>query len=292
MSFLSGFEHFARENEPLAAYTWLRLGGSAQYFAEPTTIEELTDLVKRSREEDLPVRLLGKGSNLLVNDQGVSGVVIQVAAPLFGKIEVRGNTIRAGGGALLGHVISTAVREGLGGLEQLAGIPGTIGGALHGNTGGSGGDVGQWTSEATVMTRSGELLTRTRDEMRFAYRQSSLNELVIVDVTFTLEPEDPVPLTRRLQKVWIVQRAGQPTLDDRAACMFKNTQGMTTADLIESAGLRGTRIGQAALSDRDSNFVIVSEDATVDDVLRLFDLVKTKVADFHEIELDLAIDVW
>lgn len=292
MSFLTGFEHFARENEPLAAYTWLRLGGSAQYFAEPTTIEELTALVKRSREEDLPVRLLGKGSNLLVNDQGVPGVVIQVAAPVFGNIEVSGNTIRAGGGALLGHVISTAVREGLGGLEQLAGIPGTIGGALHGNAGGSGGDVGQWTSEATVMTRSGELLTRTRDEMRFAYRQSSLNELVIVDVTFTLEPEDPAPLTRRLQKVWIVQRAGQPTLDERAACMFKNTQGMTTADLIESAGLRGTRVGQAALSDRDSNFVIVSEDATVDDVMRLFDLVKSKVADFHEIELDLAIDVW
>ena len=292
MSFLTGFEHFVREKEPLAGYTWLRLGGPAQYFAEPTTIDELTSLVKRCREEDLPVRILGNGSNLLIHDQGVPGVVIQVAAPVFGTIEVRGNTIRAGGGARLGHVISTAVREGLGGLEQLAGIPGTIGGALHGNAGGSGGDVGQWTSEATVMTRSGELLTRTRDEMRFAYRQSSLNELVIIDVTFSLEPEDPKPLTRRLQKVWIVQRAAQQTLDERAACMFKNTQGMTTADLTESAGLRGTRVGQVALSDRDANFVIVSGDATVDDVMRLFDLVKSKVADFHEIELELAIDVW
>src|SRR5262245_24808099 len=163
----SGFEHITRENEPLAPCTWLRLGGAAQYFAEPTTVEELTALVRRCHEAELPVRVLGGGSNLLVRDEGVRGLVLSLGAAVFGRIQVAGRKLTAGGGAKLGHVISTAVREGLAGLEMLVGIPGTVGGALHTNSGTHSGDIGQSTASATVMTRQGQIVTRQKSEWRF-----------------------------------------------------------------------------------------------------------------------------
>src|SRR3954469_10082967 len=125
MSIPSGFEHIVRENEPLAPHTWFRLGGPAQYFAEPTSVDELTALVRRCHEAGLPVRMLGGGSNLLVRDEGVTGLVVALGAAALGRIDVAGRKVAAGGGAKLGHVISTAVREGLAGLEMLVGIPGT-----------------------------------------------------------------------------------------------------------------------------------------------------------------------
>src|SRR5258707_477791 len=139
----SGFEHIVRENEPLAPYTWFRLGGAAQYFAEPTSIDELAALVRRCHEAGVPGRGVGGGSNLLVRDEGVPGMVVALGAAAFGRIEVTGRKVVAGGGAKLGHVISTAVREGLAGLEMLVGIPGTVGGALHSNAGTHSGDIGQ-----------------------------------------------------------------------------------------------------------------------------------------------------
>ena len=127
MGLFSGFEHIIREREPLAPYTWFRLGGVAENLAEPTSAEELEELVKRCGEQDVPVRMLGGGSNLLVRDQGVPGLVIHLGAAAFSEITVADNVITAGAGAKLGHVID-AVREGLAGLEPLVGIPGTIGG--------------------------------------------------------------------------------------------------------------------------------------------------------------------
>ncbi len=123
MGLLSGFEHIVCEREPLAPYTWFRLGGVAEYFAEPTSLEELEALVRHCREQELPIRLLGGGSNLLIREQGVPGLVIRLSAAAFSEITVDDNVIVAGAGAKLGHVISTAVREGLAGLEHLVGIP-------------------------------------------------------------------------------------------------------------------------------------------------------------------------
>ena len=128
---------------------------------------------------------------MLVREEGVKGLVIHLAAAPFCDLKIEGNMVRAGGGAKLAHLISMCAREGLGGLESLAGIPGTVGGALHGNAGTQSGDIGQWTSSATVMLRDGEMLTRERDDLRFAYRESSLDELVILSATFTLDRDDP-----------------------------------------------------------------------------------------------------
>src|SRR5205823_7992444 len=141
----------------------------------------LLALVRRCRDEGVPIRLLGGGSNVLVRDEGVLGLTIRLVAPVFQEIRPSSGGVHAGGGAKLGHVISSAVREGLSGLETLVGIPGTVGGALHSNAGTLGGEIGQCAASATVMTRQGEAVTRTRRELRFGYRESSLDELAILD---------------------------------------------------------------------------------------------------------------
>lgn len=292
MSLLDGLEHIVRNSEPLAPYTWFRLGGPAEYFAEPTSIDELLELVKRFREHDKPIRLLGGGSNLLVREEGIPGLVVNLSAPAFGQVTVNGQSIKAGGGAKLAHLVSTAVREGLAGLEQLVGIPGTVGGALHGNAGGHGGDIGQWTRGATVMTRGGEILTRTADDLHFAHRHSSLNELAILDVEFQLEQDNPQQLNQRLQKLWIVKNSTQPPSNENCGFIFKDPGGMSASDVIDQAGAKGTRVGEAEVSDRNANFIVAGSGVTTSDVTRLIDLVKTQVADRLGIELETQIDIW
>jgi len=292
MAFQSGFEHIVREGELLAPYTWLRLGGEAQYFAEPTNVDELTELVRRCRQDDMPVRLLGGGSNLLVRDEGVAGLVIHLSIAEFGEVSATDGVVTAGGGAKLSHVISTAVREGLGGLEQLIGLPGTVGGALHGNASSHGRDIGQCTQGATVLTHSGEIASRSRDELVFAYRESSLDELVILTAEFQLEPEDPEELTKRMQKLWIVNKAAQPLRDQNTAMVFKDPGGISAASLIEQGGLKGASVGAAELSERNANYIVTHSDATSSDVLKLIDHLRDGVLERTGVELETAIDIW
>ena len=292
MTIPSGFEHITREKEPLAPYTWLRLGGPAQYFAEPTSVDELTRLVKRCHKDGIPVRVLGGGSNVLVRDEGVSGMVIHLAAAAFGKISVAGKRLTAGGGAKLAHVISTAVREGLGGLEHLAGIPGTIGGALHTNAGTHGGDIGQATTSATMLTRSGEVVTRSRPDLRFGYRDSSLDELVLLEATFELEPRDSAALTKLMQQTWILKRASQPAGDVGAGCIFKNPGGTTAASLIEQSLPDGARSGDAEIYLGSANFMVVGPRGKANDVITLIDQVRSMVAEKTGVELEPAIEIW
>ncbi len=285
-------EHFIQTSEPLAPHTWFKLGGSAEYLATPNDVDELTELVSRCRDAQVAVRLFGAGSNLLVRDAGVEGVVIRLSSPQFATIEARDQTVTAGGGAKLGHVISVSVREGLAGLESLVGIPGTVGGALHGNAGSRGGDIGQWTATATVMTRAGEIVTRGRDEMTFGYRTSSLDELVILEAEFQLDPDDPTQLTKRMQKHWIIKKANQPLAHQSAGCVFKNPRGMNAGMLIDQAGFKGTEVGGARVSERHANFIITEPEATSDDVIRLIQQIRTGVADRLGVELELEIEIW
>ncbi len=292
MSFVNGFETILRRDEELAPYTWFHLGGRAEYFAEPENVEQLASLVRRARDEKIPVHLLGGGSNILIRAEVVPGVVVHLASPAFTQITVKENRVVAGAGARLGHVISTSVREGLAGLETLVGIPGTIGGALRGNAGGRSGDIGQWTSRATLMTRDGELHERAGYDLVFAYRQSNLDELVILSGEFKLEPDDPTALTKRMQKHWIVKKANQPLSHQSAGCIFKNPRGMSAGMLIDQAGLKGARVGGAEVSDRHANFITADPETTSQDVLKLIDLVKERVADRVGVELETEIEIW
>ena len=292
MDLLDGFEHIARDTEPLAPFTSLRVGGAAQYFAEPTTIDELSALVKRCREAEVTTRLLGSGTNLLVRDEGTPGMVIHLSAPCFSEISVSGSIVRAGGGTKLAHVISSSVREGLSGLHELAGIPGTVGGALHGNAGSHATDIGQWTKRATVLTRSGEILERSGDDLRFAYRSSSLDELAILDATFELEEDDPISLTKRLQKLWIVHKSVQPKGNHNCGYIFKDPGGLLATELIDQSDLSGAQVGAAKLSEEHSNFIVCANEATASDVLRLIDLIREGVEKRTGTELEIGIEVW
>lgn len=292
MALFSGFEGVMRQGEPLAMHTWFQLGGPAEYFAEPETVEQLVGLVRRCHEEDVGVRVLGQGSNLLVRDEGVPGLVLHLSAPPFCGIRVEGRSIVAGGGALLGRAVTTAVHRGLAGLEMLIGIPGTIGGAVHGNAGTHSGNIGQWTLEVTVITASGEVCQRAGDELVFGYRQSSLDDLVILEASCELEEDNPRELAQRMQKQWIIKKAAQPMGHQSAGCVFKNPRGMNAGELIDDTGLKGTRIGGAVVSDRHANFIVAEPECTAQDVLRLIELIRGQVRDRMGVELELELEVW
>jgi UDP-N-acetylmuramate dehydrogenase len=281
-----------KENEPLAERTWFKLGGPAQFFAEASSIDELQAVVQRSRDEGLQVRLLGGGSNVLVRDEGVSGMVISLTGPEFGSIKIDGNQVTVGGGAQLANVITATVGAGLAGLEPLVGIPGTIGGALHGNAGTQAGDIGQWTTSATVMTRGGEIIARERNDLVFAYRQSSLDELVIVDAKFALEDENPDEITKRMQKQWIFKKANLPMAHENTGCIFRNPRGMSAGMLIDQASLKGEAVGGVEVSQRHANFFIAQPKATARDVLKLIDVVRSRVAERMGVELETEIEIW
>lgn len=292
MNWLTGFEKIVRSDEPLAMHTWFQLGGPAEFFAEPRSVEELAALVQRCQEQQVPLRVLGRGSNILVRDEGVRGVVVQLTAGVFRQIQVQGEEITAGGGARLGRVVTTAVHEGLAGLEPLVAIPGSVGGALHTNAGAVGADIGQWTAAATVMTETGEIVHRSGDELAFGYRQSSLDEPIILEARFHLEPDDHRELAQRLQKLWILKKAKQPMGHQSAGYIFKDPPGFSAGELIEQAGLKGTRIGGAVVCDRNPNFVIAEPECTAQDVLRLIDLLREQVRNRLGIDLELGLEIW
>jgi UDP-N-acetylmuramate dehydrogenase len=291
MTALSGID-CVRESVPLADRTWFKLGGPAQFFAEPRSVDELLAVVRRCRDEGLQLRLLGGGSNVLVRDEGVAGTVVALTHPSFSEIHVNGRRATVGGGAKLANAVSVTVGAGLSGLEPLVGIPGTVGGALHGNAGSHGGDIGQWACRATVVTRGGEIFQRERGDLVFAYRQSSLDELVILEAEFELEKDDPTELTKRMQKQWIVKKANLPMAHENTGCIFKNPRGMSAGMLVDQCGLKGERIGSVEVSQRHANFFIAQPGATAREVLQLIDLVRNRVAERMGVELETQIEIW
>ncbi len=292
MTRLTELQNLVRRNEPLAPLTWLKIGGPAQMYAEPTSVDELRQLVQAAAADEVPVRLLGGGSNLLVRDEGVSGLVIRLAGDVFHQVDIAGETVTAGGAALLSHVISQSVGAGLAGLESLVGIPGTIGGAVRGNAGGRHGEIGEWVESVEVMTQTGEIFRRSGDELTFEYRFCSINELVILSVELGLKSGDVDELTRRMRQLWITKKASQPFSFQSAGCIFKNPRGLSAGSLIEQSGLKGTRIGGAEVSDRHANFIITHEGATSADVLNLIELIQTGVQAKHGIDLEVEIKIW
>lgn len=291
MSLISGFEHFVRENEPLSPMTSLRLGGVAEFFAEPTSVEELAAIVKRFSEEGASIRMIGAGSNVLVPND-VAGLVINLSAPAFCQIEIDGTKMRVGGGTRLSHMVSNAVREGLNGPQHLVGLPGTIGGALHSNINFPNVDVGNWVKSVDVMKRSGEQLSYRGDEVAFSSHESSFSELVILAVEAEFEKEDPAVLTKQLQKLWLVSKAKRPPADVNAAYIFKSPSGESAGELIESAGLKGTSVGGVSLFDSDPNYFVATADATAADVEKLIQLVADQVKEKLDVQLESAIQVW
>ena len=259
---------------------------------EPRDSDELARLVRCCSENEIPLKVLGDGSNLLVRDEGVRGVVVRLTQPPFCCVDVEDDVVRAGSGALLSHLIAETVKCGRAGLDTLVGIPGTVGGALYGNAGGRNGEIGQFVQSVTALTAKGERVIRAEDELTFAYRSSSINDPVILEGTFQLERDDPEKITRRMKKLWITKKANQPLSSQSAGCIFKNPRGISAGSLIEDAGMVGTRVGGAEVSDRHANFVITHDGSTAADVLGLCERIQAEVSRQFAVDLEMEIQVW
>ncbi len=278
--------------EPLAHHTWLGVGGGAAWFCEPIDVEALGRVVARCRERTIPLRVIGGGSNVLVPTAGYQGMVVRLSAPAFCEIEVERPVLRAGAGAKLVHAVSAAVQEGLAGLEMLVDIPGTVGGALVGNAGGHGGDIGQRVGDVTVMLADGTVEVRDRSRLAFESRWSNLDDCIVIACRLELDEEDPALLTKRMQKQWIVGRAGQPGGSRNVAMMFKDPLGTTAESLIEQAGGRDLRSGEAAVCPPHANFVVAGPRCSSDDVRGLVEQVRDRVRQRLGVELTPLIQVW
>ncbi len=292
MAILDEFAEIIKRDEPLAPYTHLRLGGPAEMLVQPRSREELSRFVQRCFQERVPLRVLGSGCNLLVRDEGVRGAVLRLVEPAFTQIAVEGQRVRAGTGAAVSALISQAARHALAGLETLVGIPGTIGGALRFNAGDRYGDIGQFVRQVEVLDSGGAVQVRDRDELRFGDHASNLDDPVLLAVEFSLETDTADAIVKRMRKAWIVRKAAQPLSFQSAGRIFKNPRGLSAAALIEQAGLARTRVGGTEISDRDANYIVVHPGASSRDVLRLIDLVRSKVQEQFNVPLEQELKVW
>lgn len=282
-----------RSAEPLAPYTWFRLGGAAEYFARPRNAEEVAGLLKCCREAGLPFAILAGGSNILVRDEGVPGLVIHLESPAFADLTIEGRHVQVGAAVPLTALISQSARVGLGGLELLTGIPGTVGGAIRGNSGSRQAAIGQLVRRATVVDNDGEIQVRERDDLGFGYRSSNLDDPLILSAEFELDAEDPEAVVRRMRRVWIMKKENQPYGHQSSGLIFKNPTTELAAEIvIEQAGLVGTKVGGAEISDRHANYIIAQPGATAADVLRLIDEVRQSVWKQFGHDLELQIQVW
>jgi UDP-N-acetylmuramate dehydrogenase len=287
------FREIVKAAEPLAPHVWFRLGGPAAFLARPRTLDELVALLRRCRDEQVSFKVLSGGSNVLVRDEGVQAMVIHLESPAFSDVAIRGNVVEVGAAVPLTALISQTARAGLAGLEFLTGIPGTVGGALRCNAGDRQGAIGQLVRKATVIDAKDEIQVRDRDDLSFANRASNLDEPVILSAEFELEGSDPEAVVRRMRRIWIVKKENQPYGHQSSGCIFKNpTPDLPAGTLVEQAGLKGTRVGGAEVSDRHANFIVAQPGATASDVLKLVDQIRQRVWQQFGYELELQIQVW
>ena len=287
------FRAIVTVDELLAPLTWFRLGGPAAFLARPRDLGEVAALLRRAHEVDLPVRLLGGGSNILVSDRGFSGLVIHLESPAFSDVTIEGGRVTAGAAVPLTALISQTARAGLAGLEVLTGIPGTVGGALRRNSGGRQGAIGSFVQRVTVVAESGEVVVRDREDLRFDYRTSDLDEPIIASAEFALESEDPEAVVRRMRRIWIIKKENQPYGHQSSGYIFKNPSPEVSAGtLIERAGMKGARVGGAEVSERHANFIVAEPGTKAQEVLGLIDQIRVKVRQQFGYDLELQIQVW
>ena len=272
--------------------TWFKLGGRAEYLFQPRDIATLACGVQRARAEGLPIKVLGAGANVLVSDDGFDGMVVRLDKPAFRNVAHRGDVVEAGAGADLMPLAKQCSLAGLSGLEPMAGIPATVGGALCMNAGGRFGEFGDVVRDADVMLPDGRVECWTRDQMDLGYRRSGLRDAVVLNVRLGLRQDDPVRVRESFEEKFAYKTGSQPLAAKSAGCIFKNPEGQSAGALIDRAGLKGLRCGGASVSQQHGNFIIADAGATASDVLRLIDLMRARVFGAFAIELEVEVDIW
>jgi UDP-N-acetylmuramate dehydrogenase len=278
-------------DEPLGPFTWFRVGGPADAIFLPADEDDLADFLK-ALDPSIPVTLLGVGSNTLVRDGGVDGVVVRLGKP-FAAIEARGeNRIYAGAAALDAVVAREAGKAGIAGLEFYRGVPGSIGGALVMNAGCYGSETKDVLVEAYALTRGGERITLSLDDMKYSYRRSArvaAEPLIFVGALFEGRPDEPAAIEARMGEITARREQTQPIREKTGGSTFKNPPGHSSWKLVDDAGWRGKPFGGAMFSPLHANFLINTGDATAADLEGLGETVRADVKQRFGVQLDWEI---
>lgn len=291
----------------LAAYTTFKIGGAARFFFEPDTLKELRDALVFAKTKGIPVFILGAGSNILASDTGLNALVIRLSGKDFKGLAVNGIYLRAGCGLKLSRLLTAAKKRSLSGLEFLAGIPGTLGGALMGNAGAWGKSIGDLVEEISVLDYNGKVKLLKKNRLEFGYRRSSLGEYIITGAKLKLTPGKLSQISSLIRGLLKQRSLSQENNLPNAGCIFKNPSALrpqgrglasgcqshwTAGKLIDACGLKGRRAGGAVVSSRHANFILNRGRAKSKDVLSLMRLAAKEVERRFKVKLEPEIKIW
>lgn len=281
-------------DEPLAKHTSLRIGGGAEVMAFPKNVEELAKILKVSVLLDGSFAILGAGTNVLAPDEGVRGLVICLKDCLEGIEALPGNRLRVMAGVTMSRAAVVAANLGLSGLEFAHGIPGTVGGGVYMNAGAYGGEIRQVCKQVEVMNRQGQRRVLSAEKMGFSYRHSVLEETgdIVLSAEFALTPAEPETIRGKMKELIGKRTASQPLDLPSAGSAFKRPVGGYAAALIEEAGLKGFRLGNAGISEKHAGFAVNLGGATADEMKQLLQTVSDRVYETSGIRLEPEIRIW
>jgi len=292
MHWLKKLKTRTRFKEPLSAHTSLRIGGRANAWVEPTNFEQLQEIVCRCLKQRIPYLVIGKGSNLLFSDRGFKGVVISLSSAGFTKTQFKGTLISCGAGVSLSRLLNRTQKKGLGGVEFLAGIPSSVGGALIMNAGTPKKGIGNFLRSVTVMDKKGRRRLLTKKQLKFGYRKSNLGKYIILETVLGLSKRQPKRIKENINTYLRQKRKTQDLGAKSAGCVFKNPDnGLSAGEMIEACGLKGTCRGGAQISQRHANYIINRNKACAKDVLRLMRLAQRQVKWKFNIRLEPEIKI-
>jgi len=278
-----------QKDEPMARHTYYGIGGPALAYITPRDAEDLSIILKFGEKNSLPIYFIGSGSNILVSDSGIHGLVIR-PPKLLKELDFNGNMIFAESGLMLGRLVRESIKRNLTGLESLVGVPGTLGGALVMNAGAFGGEISNYLKYVEIMKMDGTKKTYAADDIDFSYRFSSFksNEFILSAI-FELRHERADIINKKRQKANAGRKTNQPLKYRSAGSVFKNPKDYAAGYLIDEAGLKGTKVGNAEISDHHANFFINHGNASAMDIAKLIKLTKKTVYKKFDVELELEI---
>ncbi len=281
-----------RLDEPMKLHTTWRIGGPADLFVEPDGVASLARALAFARRENLPVTVIGNGSNLLVKDGGIRGLVVKIGGG-FRWLNIQGDQITAGAGTGLARLTAAAKEAGVGGFEFLAGIPGTVGGAVVMNAGAFGKATSDLCASVQLMDETGQLVERPGAALGFGYRTSNLQggKLIVIAAVFRGTVREPQAIQAEIEDLLSRRKKTQPLGHLSAGSVFRNPPGISAGFLIEHAGGKGMRAGDAAVSPVHANFIVNLGSATARDVLKLIEQVKIAVREKYAIELKPEVQI-
>ncbi len=254
-------------NESLAPFTTFRIGGVADYYVEPVDALDAVNIVNYAKSKEVPHYVMGNGSNVLISDEGIRGIVINLESG-FGYLKHENGKITAGAGAKIAKFVDFCIQNSYSGVEMLAGIPATVGGAMVMNAGAYGGEISTYIKSVQVI-KNGEIKRLSREECGFTYRYSNLKGTAVLEGVFELPQGDPEEISKIRKELLLKRNAAQPVEIPNAGCIFKNPNDNYAAKLIEECGLKGKKSGGAMVSPKHANFIVNYDNATAEDVISL-----------------------